>query len=247
MSQQPLCPKCSATLKDDYGMVECPSCGSFVFIDMDGLAHISNEENSEPTPLTNVGEFSFPEFPPAENEEAFEDRSASSESEVSPFEMSPSEFSAESQPVDGTYDPVSEPVEGGDFSMDNLLGFSAPSAEASDFGGGEEAFGMPGDPLGLNEYANSEMSQAKDGLLSFKILISGIDSKEMRESLRSALEDQRFGWNPNELISLISKGVLQIDNVSSVKAVILINRIKRMPVTIRWEQYAITKMDSNQS
>lgn len=132
-----------------------------------------------------------------------------------------------------------------EFNMDALLGYQQP--EQNPEGGGDFLEGgdlaPPGDPLGLNEYANSEISQAKDGLLVFKLLISGIDSKEIRESIREAMEDARFGWDADSIIGQIEKGELTIENLSPVKATILINRIKRLPIQIRWEQYAITQID----
>ena len=253
-------------MKDDYGMVNCPSCGIFVFVDMDGIAQISNEEPAPPQELeselapsqdASVHGFTFHSSPDLLSLPTQEELAANvvmppdADSHEPHFDDHTSELSSGAEPtiVPLEMEPSAEPTLmgdhahelGGELDMDALLGVVEPETEPLQ----EPEYGSPGDPLGLNEYANSELSQAKDGLLSFKILISGIDSKEMRESLRSALDDQRFGWNPNDLLARISKGVLQIDNVASVKAVILINRIKRMPVKVRWEQYAITKMEPN--
>ena len=220
-------------------MVACPSCNLLVFVDMDGIAQISNEEPALVSLPTDEGIVEESAMDPAEyiNEPQFSNQSdelsSEAESTIAPFAVEPI---IEPTLLEDNGDELA-----GELDMDALLGVVEPQYEQPV----EPEFGTPGDPLGLNEYANSELSQAKDGLLTFKILISGIDSKEMRESLRSALDDQRFGWNPNDLIARISKGVLQIDNVASVKAVILINRIKRMQVKVRWEQYAITKMETN--
>lgn len=245
MSSQPQCPKCAAQLNGEYGMVECPSCGIFVFVDMDGIGHISGDADASDNPLLgNPADIS-------------PDVSSDISPDISPdILVEPSADLSMDRPVDQMMEPPdflpplvqeeevaalgSVDDHSGDLDMDALLGFNQTAPEPV-----AEEFGAPGDPLGLNEYANSEISQAKDGLLTFKILISGIDSKEMRESLRSALDDQRFGWNPNALISRISKGALLIENVASVKAVILINRIKRMSLKVRWEQYAITNMESH--
>ena len=93
----------------------------------------------------------------------------------------------------------------------------------------------------MNEFANSEISSAKDGPLLFRVFISGIDTKEIRESIREVLEDSRFAWNPKEILSKVAKGELVVPNLSPVKASILITRIKYLPISIRWEQYAITQ------
>lgn len=275
---QPLCPKCSQALKDDYGMATCPKCGCFVFIDMDGVAHFSEDETKDYNPPAQLSDSSPDELPGlVANEElaspAPQDISESAEHELmalgfdeepeaQPVLSDPETHSEPPSAYKPHLEPLSETLSGADapvhladesalsppaeeppveeFDMDRILGLGdqpeeAPSAD----------FARPGDPLGTTDYANSEISQAKDGPLIFKILISGIDSKELRQSLRSALEDQRFAWNPQDLMARIAKGVLVIDGVSPVKAVILVNRIKRLPVTVRWEQYEITQMDSN--
>ncbi len=102
----------------------------------------------------------------------------------------------------------------------------------------------PGDPLGIQSYANSEVSQAKDGPLLVRIIVSGVDTKEIRESLREAITDSRFGWDVDAIMRTIANGELRIANVSPVKASVAINRLKRLPIRIRWEQYAVTQADS---
>jgi hypothetical protein len=113
--------------------------------------------------------------------------------------------------------------------------WNTPGESVPDFGPAE-------DPLRIASYANSELSQARDGMIVYTILISGIDTKEIRESIREALEDSRFAWNSGEIMGTLNKGVLKIENISPVKSVILVNRIKRLPLKIRWEQNAITQI-----
>jgi len=228
----PSCPKCGAALKDDYGMIHCPQCGTMLFIDMDGQANLGTEEDP------SLDLVQTPELAPLAN------LPENNPSEAYDFATT-SEFSTPTEPPSPEFAPLlatelaieaSETVE--EFSMDSMLGYQETPSEA-------DQIGPVGDPLGLSAYANSEVSQAKDGRLSFKILISGIDSKEMRDSLREAIEDARFGWNASALIAKISRGTLELDHVAPVKATILINRIKRLPVQIRWEQYAVTQMDGD--
>lgn len=103
------------------------------------------------------------------------------------------------------------------------------------------AFGPASDPLNLNEFANSEVSSGRNGPLLFRLFLTGIDTKEIRESIREVLNDDRFRLEASTILSQVSKGNLVIDGLSPVKASILVNRIKRLPITIRWEQYAITE------
>jgi uncharacterized Zn finger protein (UPF0148 family) len=98
------------------------------------------------------------------------------------------------------------------------------------------------DPLGLSAYANSEFSQAKDGPLSYNLRIEGLDSKELRDSLRQAISDSRFSWDADQIMAAIRNGDLRMENLTPIKASILVNRLKRLPLKIQWEQNVVTKM-----
>lgn len=290
----PQCPKCGTTLKDDYGMVTCESCGTILLVDMDGAVHVeSDQEAQSPTDIGVPQEEApapadpvIPEWPVEPSADFATEPAPGPTFEGSDWEtpQSPTEGEAPESGFDlgslANLDPMTEPTPDAmtepqtsdfgqdfasvpeaepvsipnesvpeqnpeEFNMDALLGYQEP--EQNPDGGGDFIEGgdlaPAGDPLGLNEYANSEISQAKDGMLVFKLLISGIDSKEIRESIREAMEDARFGWDVNSIIGQINKGDLTIENLSPVKATILINRIKRLPIQIRWEQYAITQID----
>jgi hypothetical protein len=241
------CPRCGTALKDEYGMSQCPGCGAFSFIDMDGIAVIQDEardvtQEHVPHPggaaapsdfndpieglieVNQVDDFqTFDPFPSMHSTDipANADTNASQEFASAEFEsidMAPGRRSEQ---------------ESEDASSMNL----APDAEQRV----PQAFGPANDPLNLNDFANSEVSSAKDGPLLFRVLISGIDTKEIRESIREVLEDPRFAWDSNEIFSKVSKGHLAINDLSPVKASILVTRIKRLPVRVRWEQYAITQ------
>ncbi len=238
------CPKCAAALKDDYGMVACSQCGSILFVDMEGVAHMGAEDASasepdpggfgeqEPYQQTYVTNPDVPTFdaPP-------------------PFEHNPMEEAAQDPPQEPMQSfaepmeppPFEEPAP--EFSMDAFLGVGEPTAESGTEQAPDSEALSEEDPLGINEFANSEISQAKDGLFLFRLFIDGIDSKELREAIRESIEDSRFAWDPAAVMSSISKGRLKIDRLSPVKATILINRIKRLPVQIRWEQFAITQTE----
>ena len=249
----PQCPKCGAALKDDYGMINCPGCGSFVFVDMDGVARM-DEAEAAPMP-TSVG-FPLPDPTqetqpdPQEEQNQFENFSFGGMSEETPAQEEPLpledphafDLSSE-ESLESTEAPIPSPIQEAseDFNMDALLGYQ-PEPSAVPVG---PDLGPPDDPLGLSEFANSEASLAKGGPLMFRLLISGLDSKELRQSLREALEDARFAWDTNELMARVpERGELVIENVSPVKAVILVNRIKRLPIQIRWEQYAISQVEN---
>jgi predicted nucleic acid-binding Zn-ribbon protein len=220
------CPQCGAALKDDYGMTQCPGCGVFAFVDMDGNAVINKAGDS--------------------------DTESDSDSDKENLDLD----AAVPAPGISFENPVAEPAyEPIDFQM-GIVDDQAPEA-APDLAPpptySEEAMqiapdlspdlGPADDPLGLSDFANSEISSGKDGPYLFRILILGIDTKELRESIREALEDSRFGWDPDAILGRIDKGKLTIENLAPIKATIVIQRLRHLPVKIRWEQYAISQIE----
>lgn len=199
----------------DFGMTPCPACGEMLFIDLEGRVHLSATAEAEP-----------PEAP------------AAFESAIDVFEsVSPIEVT--------TYEPVHESTAETIAVSQDEAPFALPNLDDGPVDQPNPGFvSTPEDPLGLNAFANSELSQAKDGPLVFRLFISGIDSKEMRENIREALTDSRFGWNATEILSRSTMGLLSIDGVSPIKAAVLVNRLKRFPLRIRWEQYAVVQMEA---
>lgn len=247
----PKCPKCSTELRDDYGMVTCPSCGAIVFVDMEGMAHVAGDE--PPAESNALGEAPAVtpviEFEPASPFENLTPENLAPENlapmdlgapEVAPLEP----FTPEPEPLDAGFAAIPQapaeptPDDQSEVDMNAFLGYSDPASAAQPASQND-----PNDPLGISAYANSEISSAKDGPLVVTLIISGIDAKDLRDEIRQALQDSRFGWDTSTLMSSIKGGVLKIDRVSPVKATIIVNRIKHLSVRIRWEQNAITEID----
>ncbi len=213
------CPKCSAKLDVDFGMITCPSCTSVVFVEFDGTAKVADSED-----VTREAALPEPDL------SAFDDAMADSmfaSGHVSGHVSgdSSSTLEAASQVFQ---------VESPEFQQVDL---DSPMVSVTD-----EVM-SPNDPLGVSAYANSEFSQGKDGPFLFNLFISGLDSKEIRESLREAMNDSRFSFDSNNLLGQIRGGKLLIKNVSPVQASILVNRLKRLPLAITWEQHAITTVE----
>ncbi|HRK06148.1 MAG TPA: hypothetical protein PLZ57_00135 [Pseudobdellovibrionaceae bacterium] len=279
----PACPKCSAELRDDYGMVACAGCGAIVFVDMDGIAHMSSEESANPPAAAKfpeadqlAGDESTPtnfNNPPAGEPEAsadgdaplgvFEQPEVASQFETSAApEVQPLEFDASPQleasatphdgaPLEAAPSDDAPAAAAGEEPLNPTESPAEINEDFADFFGETEkpqkspAKVNPADPLGVSGYAANELSQAKGGGLLFKLRISGIDSKELREEIRQALKDSRFGWSLSEVMGpdRLRGGVLVIPNLNAVKTSIIVNRIKHLPVEIRWEQYAITDVE----
>ena len=234
------CPRDGAQLDVDYGMATCPQCGIVLFVDMDGEAQLGQDAEVVDSfeDDDHVSDFAIRAEDISTEDIAGRPNMASAPEAVA-FEESPITFDEPDLPVAA---PPEVPIEPVPLSMEEYASGGALAGDpvtTPTYQGGS-----PGDPLDIQRYADSEISQAKDGPLLVRILISGIDSKEIRESLREAITDSRFGWDVDAVMSQIAKGELRIENVSPVKASVAINRIKRLPLRIRWEQYAVTEAQS---
>ena len=138
-------------------------------------------------------------------------------------------------------EPAPNPLDFGHFQIED------PASEESHNDPFAHMNEPPSQEINISEYANSEFSQGKNGAYVYNVSISDIDSKEIRGFLREAISDTRFNWDAQAILLQIKNGELLLKNLSPVKASILINRIKRLPVKIRWEQYAITQAEQDSS
>ena len=96
------------------------------------------------------------------------------------------------------------------------------------------------DPIGdIESFANSEESMNFEGPLAYDLVISQIDTAEMRTMVQEALDDRRFIWDIKEVVAAIEGGVLYLTGLNPVKASIIISRLKTMDVKFQWRQSAV--------
>ncbi len=91
----------------------------------------------------------------------------------------------------------------------------------------------------VSDFANSTVSQGRDGLLVFDLVVSGIDSRELREAVRESITDRRFMWDVREVMAGINDGKLVLKGINAIKATVLINRLKGLPLELHWQQNSI--------
>ncbi len=142
-------------------------------------------------------------------------------------DASSEEYAAEEQSAE---DPVEEDQY--DSPLEDM--FSGGNGGAEPVPEGEP---NPEDPLNISGFANSEASQGLDGPYVYQVLVKGIDTKEIRESLREVLEDQKFAWDVDQMMQSIHHGEMLLDSVNPVKAFILVVRLRSLPVEVSWKQY----------
>ena len=99
--------------------------------------------------------------------------------------------------------------------------------------------GNVGNLADIADYGNSPVSQAREGMLRVHICLTNIDTSDVRKAVREVLEDPRFLFDVDSILHAIRDGEVKISDVTPVKAAVLIQRLRALPVGITWEQYAI--------
>lgn len=293
------CPKCNANLEDDFGLIQCDSCGASLFIGMDGdvRAHDENQEILQ-GPLTGVAEGgvlyqpldeevkpppedfvfskedldssdmslepSLHEAPsdefvleeqepfvenPLDSEESFAEQELSEdnydENSVASLEESEENIVSgeDDQEDQAEAEPDSEYFEDNEFHVEPIEDeiYSEPSGVEVPGDEFEESAQGNSDLSDIAEYGNSTESQAHQGLIRYNVIIRGVDTIEMKNHVKDSIRDSRFMWDLEAVIASIDDGVLILKDLTSIKAVIVVNRLKILPLEISWEQYALNE------
>lgn len=217
------CPVCQASISDDFGLIECASCGAQLLVQVDGSVEAAGASEESDEVFGSEEEVVAQEFltePPPE-EEAPIDFSPPEEEEapaLPPPEPIPM-FEAEEEPASDMLFDEQEP----------------PPPEAPP---GPAVSSSP-DLSDIARFGNSEASSHREGSLRYTLKIAGIDTADVREAFREALTDRKFMWDTDEILRRIRDGKVEIVNVAAVKAHVLITRLRTLPVRVVWEQYAI--------
>ncbi|MCB0377352.1 MAG: hypothetical protein KDD33_02580 [Bdellovibrionales bacterium] len=94
-------------------------------------------------------------------------------------------------------------------------------------------------PIDVSEFGNSEESLLEDGEIVYNLTISGIDSKDLRNSLKYVLMDEKLQLNYHEYINKIKNGEVTIPNLHPIKAKRIVEQLQFMDVSLRWKQRSI--------
>lgn len=215
------CPKCQADLTEDFGLIECPQCQARLLIQLDGS-------------VQSVTETPEPENCPAEaGGEANEDFESAL--------MSALESAAEPERA---AEPDHTMVIDSAVELDPTFVIApATAAEVDAFFDDEiqaPALPPPEPALhDLSQLANTTESSGTSGSLRYSVTISGIDTADVRNQFRDLISDRKFLWDTDRIIKSIKSGRVRLDDVTAVKAVILIQQLRSLPVQVKWEQHVV--------
>lgn len=175
---------CSAELNEDFGLVDCPQCGSPVLISMDGSVEMASESASVAEPISEP----IPEAPPEMDLDFAEDPFQYHEIETPEIQESPATMTPEEQAQE------------------------------------------------MSSIANDENIKAGDTALNYTIVIKGIDTSEIRRGIMDTISDLKFRIDADAVFAGMKNGAIVIENVSSIKAALIVQRLRTYPVEIHWQQ-----------
>ena len=262
----PQCPSCNKEIADDFGLANCSFCGVSVFVNMDGQVEIQSgaESNPEQVPyeepanemaFNNNENFQNNPPPVAENnsflgtpnmaEEAYseeplvEDYEANNDGPVEKTEVMV-------EPNDEYFEMTEGSAEGNySENIDENMDAADPNAINADNSIFNEDLRPkvnvdPSDISDIADFANSNSIEADDGDLRINVFISGIDTKAIREAIVEELTDKKLNIHVETLMNQVVNGTLKIQDLSPLKASIIVERLNNYSLSIRWEQYALS-------
>lgn len=228
-------------------MVQCPQCQSVLFIDFSGNIVVGGADNA--TEEQEPSDSSAPEPPPFHFE--------------SPPDLNPSlgegehgniAFSLESSAEDENILPAEkEDTDVGDIELtkneysevkmnpelSDAPFWSQPEPEVQQ----NEVESFSHQDYEINQGAPSHQesevapSSFPAGSMNYTIRIKGIDSSSLRQSVLNVLRDKRLGLVSDEIKGKIVQGELTIMGLNPVKASMIMNTLKDLPLEINWELY----------
>jgi hypothetical protein len=191
-------------------MVTCPHCGTVLSIDVDGNIDVGSEPQPEPPPSQAfeepLSELTQRRIPLTDQLQQTPDEPQGFQEMLQP-EYQPQELTRAIEP------PVEEPIQ--DFEMPPEP-HQAPDLQ-------EE----------VRQFAERNSA---DGLLLYTVTVEGIDSIQIRQAVILALSDSRFGFTPEDLQKLISRGKLVLKDLNPGQAVMTVRKLRVLPVEISWRQ-----------
>jgi hypothetical protein len=217
------CPSCNADIDSAFGILNCPNCQALLVIDLDGNASLA-ETSADPTldPASQLRSFS--ESPGVQASQDFSVVHRANETKVS---LNHQYAASAKDPAENAAD---FEVEAKSDNFDDLVPSQMIPSPMK-----------PGPVIqDIADFANSTDSDSREGSFYVTLRLSGIDSPEIRASVAAALNDRKMNWDSDEIIRLVKLGQLVLPKLNPVKASVLINRLKALPIQLSWEQHAVS-------
>ncbi|MBL7670095.1 MAG: zf-TFIIB domain-containing protein [Bdellovibrionaceae bacterium] len=140
----------------------------------------------------------------------------------------------DSQPMDQTRDPFENQHHDQASNRPPPPSWTPPD---QDFGNLSEPQSPASAVFEIERFANQDQETLP---LSYDLNIGGLDLPKQIQLLREVLDDPRFGWDTEQILSQITQGVLLLRNLSPIKTSMLVHRIKSSNLEIKWRQNVLS-------
>jgi hypothetical protein len=113
---------------------------------------------------------------------------------------------------------------------------------ASDLEAAPETFDSSNDS-NINSFAHTAQEIADYGNdedivagISYDVLIKGLDTKEVMQEFKDAIEDSKFAWITQDILNQIKNGESHLTGLNPIQAYVLASRIQFLDLEIEWKQ-----------
>jgi hypothetical protein len=120
-----------------------------------------------------------------------------------------------------------------DFNLENLeQPESVPAVEvAKPRATGNSSFAAVAQEIA--DYGNQEEVISS---INYNVVIKGLDTKEVMQAFKDAIEDSKFAWLTQDILNQIKNGEVTLKSLNPIQAFVLATRIQFLDLEIEWSQ-----------
>lgn len=252
------CPKCNNSIEiqpENFGtLYKCARCQQEFFVGFDGVPEGAQDfpaENNSVENINNSSDLNINQIPTSLVETDSKEMNDSFSSMEVDQNSIPDQISSE-QPNynENTVDQSVQPIDSNSMAYHNEGPINSDNDGISSFLNND--INNDSQPFQMGESFNNQnktnffqdiqdfgnQNLNSNEVLYYDIVIKGLDLPETVRGFFDEISEGRLGLNIDEMKSQINNGELSIKQLSSAKAIVIINRLQYLPLEINWRQNA---------
>lgn len=222
----PICPNCQNELHDDFGLVDCKSCGAVCLIDLNDNVTVQGDEPESPQPEEGSLE-PHEEFVDEADEEIFEDVEEYEEESQQEQEEQLEEVEVETE-TEEAFDQVEEVrEESGQTSEPDQESVSESTFEPV----------LSGEDFLKDLETFSEEAAPDGGHIYYDFHVEGLESEELKALFAESLADSRLEISEDYVKEQISEeGDFSLAQVSFLRLSVIYKRLLFLGLEMSWSR-----------
>lgn len=224
------CPVCSSPIEDSFGLIECPRCQKILFADFDGTLKV-HDESSETSPQKEVDqdEESSNGWDLDRKTHALSNLDPDLEPEPEVDDVAPEQIMESVEPAVAT-SPDFNPFEIEDASIEEVV--EDPIIDPIETPENAPVFSSTINEI--NQFASSEDSSLKQGMLIYNLTIKNIDTEDLKQEILEILKENKLNIDTKKLKFALP--TLELKDLNPVKVSVIVSKIKHLPIDVEWAQ-----------